>query len=170
MASIQLEEIQLQSPNPAIDTTPFIFRIAVNVIDNLVEDMEACFVWVTGPNTMDDQKLTELMIGPLQQGTCEFIAEVPAPRWELIPEYEILAVALLLVSLRYSDKEFLRVGYWVNVAYVNDTDNMAPPQNTSIDRIARTLCNNPTVHTTTINWDNDVDALHTGLEDGNGTV
>ena len=167
MASIQLKEVELQSPNPALYTAPFIFRIAVDVLEKLDEDMEVCFVWVTGPNALEDQKLAELFVGPLQQGTCEFIAEVPAPRWELIPDYDILADALLLVSLRYSDKEFLRVGYWVDVAYVNDTDNSVPPQTTSIERIARTLCNHPTVHTTTINWDNDVDALITGFEDGN---
>ena len=95
---------------------------------------------------VEDQTLTELMIGPLHHGTCDFIAQVPAPRWEQIPAYDIL------VSLRYSEKEFLRVGYWVLVAYVNDADNMVPPQTIYIDRISRTLCNNPTVHTTHITW------------------
>ena len=164
MASIQFKEIQLQSPNPAIYTTPFTFRIAVDVLDPLEEDMEVCFLWVTGPSISDEQTLTELVIGPLQLGTCEFVAHVPPPRWQDIPTYDILAAALLLVSLRYSNKEFLRVGYWVLVAYVHDEDNMVPPQTICIDRIGRTLCQNPTVHTYNANWGHDV--LLEGVEHG----
>ena len=154
MASIQLKEIELQSPNPALYTTPFQFRLAVDVLDDLREDMEVRVVWVgSGESSSYDQKLEELLIGPLRLGTNEFVAQVPAPRWDLIPAWDILGVTLLLVSLRFRDAEFVRVGYWVQVAYINDADNVHLPQTICIERIGRNiLLANPTVRTSNINW------------------
>ena len=152
MASIQLTELSMRSPNPAFFTDPFSFSFSLNVNDNLSEDLEVCFIWVGSAGTnLYDQKLEELAIGPLVIGRNVFVAQVPAPRWDLIPEGEILGETLLIVSLRYCDKEFVRVGYWVNVAYIDAVDNTHVPQNVCIDRIARTL-SVPSVHSYPINW------------------
>ena len=129
MACIQLKEIEVQSPNPALYETPFVFRIAVDVLDDLnSRDMEVRFVWVgSAESSYYDQKLEEIVIGPLRMGTNEFIAHVPAPQWGLIPAWDIVGVTLLIVSLYYTEKEFIRVAYLVNIAYVSDVVSQKGP-------------------------------------------
>ena len=152
MASIQLLQIRMNSPNPALYTDPFTFAFTVNVIDSLSEDLEVLFVWVgSADNPANDQKLEELIYGPLQLGTNVFVAEVPPPRYDIIPECDILGETLLLVSLRYCDDEFFRISYWVNVSYISPVDNSDVPLSICIDRIGRTL-SEPSMLVTQINW------------------
>ena len=149
MASIQLTKIEHHSPNPALFAAPFHFTFSVNVSDDLREDMEVSFVWVGyGDTPLYDQKLEKFVIGPLRLGTNVFEAHVPGPRWDLIPAWDILGETLLLVSLRYCDAEFVRVGYWVSVEYINSTD---VPHTVCVERIGRTL-SLPSVNTSAINW------------------
>ena len=157
MASIQLKEVELQSANPAMYSESFQFRITVDVLEDLPDDLEVRFVWVGScESNAFDQKLEELLIGPLRVGTNEFVAQVPPPRWELIPAWDILGVTLLLVTLNYRDQEFVRVGYWVQVAYANvneDPSTAGMPKTIEIEHIGRNvLLTHPTVRTSAIDW------------------
>ena len=145
MASIQLNEIRLLGLNPTLYTTPLQFSFSCAVIEELPEALEVRFVWVGSGNTAAyDQVLETLLIGPLFVGINEFVTDVAPPQWDLFPVTDILGDTLLLVSLLYSEREFLRVGYWVHVAYVSDYDNTHPPQTICIDRINR-LLSSPTI-------------------------
>ena len=155
MASIQLKEIELQSANPSPYTAPFRFRVTVDVLEQLKEDLEVIFVWVGSCESKEyDQKLDEILIGPLQLGTNEFVAEIPAPNWSLIPPWDLLGVTLLLITFNYREREFMRVGYWVEVSYRSDGSVSVMPQSIEINNIERNiLLMNPTVRSNAILWD-----------------
>ena len=158
MASIQLREIELQSPNPAPFNSTFQFQLTVDVLDILDEDMEMKCVWVRpSDGFVDDLILEELIIGPLSSGTTIFVAHVSAPPWQLISEGEILGDTLLMLSLHYHNAEFVSIGYWVHVTYINHDDNIIIPETFSIDRICRVLRDPPIVRTAFINWENHLD-------------
>ncbi|KNH04049.1 anti-silencing protein ASF 1 like protein [Perkinsela sp. CCAP 1560/4] len=166
MASIQLKEIELQSENPSAYTNPFRFRITVDVLEELQEDLEVIFVWVGSCESKEyDQKLDEILIGPLQLGTNEFVAEIPAPNWSLIPPWDLLGVTLLLITFNYREREFMRVGYWVEVSYMNSGESGQMPQTIEINHIQRNiLLMNPTVRSNAIIWDSEV-AIERDAED-----
>ena len=148
MASIQLKEIELQSPNPALYTTPFQFRLAVDVLDDLREDMEVRVVWVGSCATLAaDQTLTEDLIGPLGLGTTQCTIDVPAPQWARVPESHLLGETIISVVLLFREKEFCRASYIVNVEYVDDK-----PQSTICPNLLVRTLSVPVCHLSQITW------------------
>ena len=62
-------------------------------------------------------------VGPIPAGVNAFDFEAPAPQPNLLPPDEILGVTVIIVSASYREKEFVRVGYYVNTYYDDEEMN-----------------------------------------------
>ncbi|KAG8529181.1 Histone chaperone asf1 [Bacidia gigantensis] len=79
-----------------------------------------------------DQELDSLFVGPIPTGTNKFVFEADPPDLRRIPSTEILGVTVILLTCSYDDREFVRVGYYVNNEYDSDELNADPPQNQTL--------------------------------------
>lgn len=66
-----------------------------------------------------DQTLDEILVGPIPVGVNKFVLQADAPDPEQLPPDEILGVTVVLVTCSYREREFIRVGYYVNNEYMN---------------------------------------------------
>ncbi|KAL8746692.1 MAG: hypothetical protein Q9190_001316 [Brigantiaea leucoxantha] len=103
-----------------------------------------------------DQELDSLLVGPIPVGVNKFIFEADSPDLKRIPTSEILGVTVILLSCSYDDREFVRVGYYVNNEYDNDEMHKEPPSKPVIERVRRNiLAEKPRVTRFAIKWDSE---------------
>lgn len=70
----------------------------------------------------------------------DFIA--PAPKHSLLPSVdsdEILGVTVIIITASYRDKEFVRVGYYVNTYYEDEQLKENPPSQVVWDQLHRNV-------------------------------
>lgn len=73
---------------------------------------------------------------------------------EAIPATESLGVTVVLLSCSYRDKEFVRVGYYVNNEYTDEALREEPPEQVVWSKVTRhVLANKPKVTRYPIAWD-----------------
>src|SRR3569833_960828 len=100
-----------------------------------------------------DQELDSLLVGPIPVGINKFVFEADAPNTKRIPDAEILGVTVILLTCSYDDREFVRVGYYVNNEYDSEELAADPPAKPVIDRIRRNvLAEKPRVTRFAIKW------------------
>ena len=100
-----------------------------------------------------DQELDSLLVGPVPVGVNKFIFEADSPNLKRIPDSEILGVTVILLSCSYDDREFVRVGYYVNNEYDSEEMNAEPPSRVDIKRVRRNvLAEKPRVTRFAIKW------------------
>ena len=95
-------------------------------------------------------------------GINKFELQADAPDISQIPEDDILGVTVVLVTCSYRDKEFVRVGYYVNNEYTEPYDEFAgPPKPLDMDKVRRViLSEKPRVTRFPIQWgDKDEQSL-----------
>ena len=100
-----------------------------------------------------DQELDSLLVGPIPTGTNKFIFEADPPDLRRIPATEILGVTVILLTCSYDEREFVRVGYYVNNEYDSEELAADPPAKPDIDRVRRSiLAEKPRVTRFAIKW------------------
>ena len=100
-----------------------------------------------------DQELDSLLVGPIPTGTNKFVFEADPPDLRRIPHTEILGVTVILLTCSYDDREFVRVGYYVNNEYDSDELIADPPTKPDMDRVRRSiLAEKPRVTRFAIKW------------------
>jgi histone chaperone ASF1 len=70
--------------------------------------------------------LDEILVGPVPVGLNKFVLQADPPDPSRLPPDEVLGVTVVLVTCSYRDKEFVRVGFYVNNEYLHP-DYVAPP-------------------------------------------
>ncbi len=65
-----------------------------------------------------DQVLDEILVGPVPVGLNKFVLQADPPSVDKLPKDEILGVTVVLVTCSYREREFVRVGYYVNNEYI----------------------------------------------------
>lgn len=89
----------------------------------------------------------------------KFVFEADPPNTSRIPATDILGVTVILLSCSYDDREFVRVGYYVNNEYVDQAMNEEPPAKPVIEKIKRNiLADKPRVTRFQIKWDSEESA------------
>ena len=81
-------------------------------------------------------------VGPIPAGINAFEFAAPAPSHNLLPSVEpdeILGVTVIIVTASYRDKEFVRVGYYVNTYYEDETLMENPPATVEWDKLSRNV-------------------------------
>nr|CCC89259.1 putative anti-silencing protein ASF 1 like protein [Trypanosoma congolense IL3000] len=155
---VQLLEIELIGDNPASYTQPMRWRMRLEALEALEDPISVTFVWVGSAASADyDQSLDSFDVGPLAKGATEFTIECDPPQVELVPPQEVLGVTILVISFQYREQEFLRVGYYTQVAYFDAYLNSNPPLQPQVNLIGRFIAMpRPTVTVTPIAWDETV--------------
>jgi histone chaperone ASF1 len=100
-----------------------------------------------------DQELDSLLVGPVPLGTNKFVFEAESPNTANIPSSEILGVTVILLTCSYDNREFVRVGYYVNNEYTDEALAENPPSKPVIEKIRRNiLAEKPRVTRFAIKW------------------
>ena len=108
---------------------------------------------LTNSSDEHDQELDSLLVGPIPVGVNKFIFEADPPDTKRIPDAEILGVTVILLTCAYDNREFVRVGYYVNNEYDSDELNADPPAKPLLDRVRRNvLAEKPRVTRFAIKW------------------
>lgn len=100
-----------------------------------------------------DQELDSVSVGPVPVGINKFEFEADAPDLSRIPNSEIIGVTVILLSCSYEDREFVRVGYYVNNEYTEEALQLEPPAKPVIEKVRRhILAEKPRVTRFAIKW------------------
>lgn len=141
--------------NPAPFLSPFSFEITFECLQPLSDDLEWKVLYVgSAEDTSHDQVLDEILVGPIPVGINKFVLQADAPDISQIPEGDILGVTVVLVTCSYREKEFVRVGYYVNNEYTEEYDEEAgPPKPLNMSKVKRSvLAEKPRVTRFPIQW------------------
>jgi histone chaperone ASF1 len=57
----------------------------------------------------------------------------------LLPKKDLLEVTVVFLSCLYNDKEFVRVGYYVNNEYTDEQLRENPPEQVLVDQLQRNI-------------------------------
>ena len=141
--------------NPAPFSASFSFEITFECLQPLTDDLEWKVLYVgSAEDTSHDQVLDEILVGPIPVGINKFVLQADAPDRSQIPEADVLGVTVVLVTCSYRNKEFVRVGYYVNNEYVEPYDEeKGPPLPLDISKVRRVvLSDKPRVTRFPIKW------------------
>ncbi|KAI9093454.1 histone chaperone ASF1B-like protein [Phlyctochytrium arcticum] len=154
MSLVNLVNVQILN-NPCQFADPFQIEITFEVIAELQEDLEFKVVYVgSAESEQHDQTLESVMVGPVPVGTSKFLLEAPAPDPSRIPSADVVGVTVILLMCSYRDREFVRVGYYVNNDYTDPQLKEEPPIPPKLDILQRSiLADKPRVTRFSIPWD-----------------
>lgn len=141
--------------NPASFLSPFSFEITFECLQPLNDDLEWKVLYVgSAEDTSHDQVLDEILVGPVPVGINKFVLQADAPDTSQIPTGDILGVTVVLVTCSYREKEFVRVGYYVNNEYTEQYDEeQGPPSPLDMNKVRRVvLSEKPRVTRFSIPW------------------
>ena len=100
-----------------------------------------------------DQVLDSLLVGPVPIGVNKFLFQADPPDLSKIPDTEVIGVTVILLSCSYDDREFVRVGYYVNNEYTDEALINDPPAKPIIEKVRRNiLAEKPRVTRFAIKW------------------
>lgn len=155
MSLVNILNIQVLD-NPTSFKNPFQFEITFECNAPLKDDLEWRMIYVGAAESSEyDQVLDSIMVGPIPVGVNKFIFSADAPKIELLPKKDLLEVTVVLLSCLYNEKEFVRVGYYVNNEYIDEEMRENPPEQVIIDQLQRNiLADKPKVTRYTIDWTN----------------
>ena len=103
--------------NPTQFNNPFSFEVTFECLQELDDDLEWKVVYVANANDQtQDLVLDEILVGPVPVGINKFVLQADPPSPEAIKE-DLLGVTVVLVTCSYKEREFVRVGYYVNNEY-----------------------------------------------------
>lgn len=151
---VQLLEVELLGENPDGYSNAFKWRMRLESLKALCDPISISFVWVgSASSSAYDQTLDSFDVGPLEAGVTEFTLECDAPQVELVPPADVLGVTILIISFQYHSQEFLRVGYYTQVAYLDDELNARPPEVPNTSALGRFVAMpQPAVTVNPISW------------------
>ncbi|GFZ44163.1 Histone chaperone ASF1 [Saitozyma sp. JCM 24511] len=139
---VNIRNIELLN-NPAKFDDAYNFRIKFEAIAPLAEDLEWRLIYVGSAKSEEyDQELDSCMVGPIPAGINAFDFQAPAPAHHLLPSIEpdeILGVTVIIITASYRDKEFVRVGYYVNTYYEEEEYKENPPPTVDWEKLHRNV-------------------------------
>jgi len=158
MSAVNVLGVNLKGPNPAPFLSPFPFEITFECTMQLSDDLEWKVTYVGSSETKKyDQVITSILVGPVMVGTNKFVLETDVPNTDLIPSHEAIGITVILLSGFYREKEFVRIGYYVNVDYdpIYNIDPEARPKKPDFGKMLRDITLSPRVTRFPIDWVGD---------------
>jgi len=155
MSAVNVLGVNLKGPNPAPFFSPFLLEITFECTMQLSDDLEWKVTYVGSSESKKyDQVLTSILVGPVMVGANKFVLETDVPNTDLIPPHEAIGITVILLSGYYREKEFVRVGYYVNNDYdpiynINPEDR---PKKPDFSKILRDITLQPRVTRFPIDW------------------
>mmetsp|Transcript_21241 Transcript_21241/g.47931 ORF Transcript_21241/g.47931 Transcript_21241/m.47931 type:complete len:317 (-) Transcript_21241:237-1187(-) len=118
------------------------YQIEFECLGELEDDLEWKVTYVgSAEDQTRDQVLEEVMVGPVPQGVSKFVLTAPCPDRAQINEADLVGVTVCLVTCSYRDKEFVRIGYYVNNEFYHENplnfDHAAAQQRAQLEALHR---------------------------------
>ncbi|KAH7138334.1 ASF1 like histone chaperone-domain-containing protein [Dendryphion nanum] len=159
MSVVSLLGVEVKN-NPAQFDAPYEFEITFECLEQLQKDLEWKLTYVGSATSNEhDQELDSVLVGPIPVGVNKFIFKADAPDLTRIPNSEIIGVTVILLSCSYEEREFVRVGYYVNNEYTDEALQLEPPAKPVIEKVRRhILAEKPRVTRFAIKWDSEESA------------
>lgn len=157
MAEASITQVDIIN-NPASFTDPIILEVQYECLNQLRDDLEWQVIYVGSAESSDyDQMLDSALVGPVFAGKYKFRMEAPPPDPAKIPKGDLVGVTALLLTCSYKGKEFVRVGYYVNIDYTDPELLTDPrPDPPILERLQRSIMTEyPRVTKFAHNFDND---------------
>jgi histone chaperone ASF1 len=144
--------------NPCPFFTPFKFEITFECLESLKEDLEWKIIYVGSAESEEyDQVLDSVYVGPVPEGRHMFVFQADPPDTSKIPVGDAVGVTVVLLTCSYKDKEFVRVGYYVNNEYTDVELRENPPTAPIYEKLVRNILDTqPRVTRFKIEWDDEV--------------
>jgi histone chaperone ASF1 len=102
-----------------------------------------------------DIVLDEILVGPVPVGVNKFILQADAPLPSQLPDGDLVGVTVVLVTCSYREREFVRVGYYVNNEYEGEAYDVekGPVGHIDLSKVTRQiLADKPRVTKFPIPW------------------
>lgn len=159
MSVVSLLGVEVKN-NPATFDAPYEFEITFECLESLQKDLEWKLTYVGSATSNEhDQELDSVLVGPIPVGINKFQFSAQPPDLSRIPNSEIIGVTVILLSCSYDDREFVRVGYYVNNEYTDEALQLEPPAKPIIEKVRRNiLAEKPRVTRFAIKWDSEESA------------
>lgn len=139
MATVQVLNVEVLNPVARL-LDPLSFRITVNCLAPLPDDLEFKVVWVSSAkDDKADQELESVLVGPVPVGVSRFELETRAPDPAKIPEEDLLGATVVMLVCLYRGRRFARVGYWVATAAEGVPEGEPPPSPCPPERVTRSV-------------------------------
>jgi histone chaperone ASF1 len=116
--------------NPTNFQNPFSFEITFECLQELDDDLEWKVIYVgKAEDSKSDIVLDEILVGPVPVGMNKFLLQADAPTvgggrasssCRRLDEDHVLGVTVVLVTCSFREREFVRVGYYVNNEYTGE--------------------------------------------------
>ncbi|THD20896.1 Nucleosome assembly factor involved in chromatin assembly and disassembly [Fasciola hepatica] len=153
MAKVNICNVEVLD-NPASFFDPFKFQITFECHEPLEDDLEWKLVYVSSAyNASLDQTLDSILVGPVPVGRHQFLFEADAPDPKKIPAEDVVGVTVVLIQALYRNKEFIRVGYYVNNEYKKEELRLEPPSEPILEELERhIIASDPRVTRFPIDW------------------
>ncbi len=132
---------------------PYYF-ISLFLTTILSSDLEWKVIYVgNAEDSLHDQTLEEVMVGPVPVGINRFVLTSDAPNPAEIANQDLLGVTVILITCSYMDNKFIQIGYYVNNEYSEPYDTENPPNPVDITKLYRNiLSDQPRVTRFNIDW------------------
>ncbi|OAK95230.1 histone deposition protein Asf1 [Phaeosphaeriaceae sp. SRC1lsM3a] len=159
MSVVSLLGVEVKN-NPAPFGAPYEFEITFECLEQLQADLEWKLTYVGSATSNEyDQELDSVLVGPLPIGINKFQFRADPPDLARIPNSEIIGVTVILLSCSYQEREFVRVGYYVNNEYTDEALALEPPAKPVVEKVQRhILAEKPRVTRFAIKWDSEESA------------
>lgn len=159
MSVVSLLGVEVKN-NPAAFDAKYEFEITFECLEQLQKDLEWKLTYVGSATSNEyDQELDSVLVGPLPIGVNKFVFSAGPPDLSRIPNSEIIGVTVILLSCSYEEREFVRVGYYVNNEYTDEALALEPPAKPIIEKVRRSiLAEKPRVTRFAIKWDSEESA------------
>ncbi|KAF2794984.1 histone deposition protein Asf1 [Melanomma pulvis-pyrius CBS 109.77] len=159
MSVVSLLGVEVKN-NPAAFDAKYEFEITFECLEQLQKDLEWKLTYVGSATSNEyDQELDSVLVGPLPIGVNKFSFSAGPPDLSRIPNSEIIGVTVILLSCSYEEREFVRVGYYVNNEYTDEALALEPPAKPIIEKVRRSiLAEKPRVTRFAIKWDSEESA------------
>jgi len=154
MAKVHVSNVVVMN-NPCTFFTPFQFEITFECLQELKEDLEWKIIYVGSAESEEhDQTLDSVFVGPVPEGRHMFVFQADPPDTNKIPVGDAVGVTVVLLTCSYKDKEFVRVGYYVNNEYSDPELRENPPTTPDYEKLNRNILDTqPRVTRFKIDWD-----------------
>jgi histone chaperone ASF1 len=128
------------------------------VFNNFNKDLEWKIIYVgSAESEQHDQELDDIMVGPVPVGVNKFVFQANAPDYSKLPPNDVLGVTVVLLTCSYMGREFVRVGYYVNNEYLDESLREEPPLLPDFDKLSRNiLADKPRVTRFPIAWTREI--------------
>jgi histone chaperone ASF1 len=168
MAKVHVSNVVVLN-NPTTFLTAFQFEITFECIEELKEDLEWKIIYVgSAESESHDQTLDSVFVGPVPEGRHMFVFQADPPDTTKIPQADAVGVTVVLLTCSYRNKEFVRIGYYVNNEYSDPEMRENPPTVPQYDKLVRNiLATQPRVTRFKIEWDDKPSAVATGVSESN---